>query len=142
MSNQPLYLPKYADSRALVIGIDKYRYVNPLIHACNDARAVANVLVERFSFPKENVELLLDADATRETILRKFLSYAVAGSVGPDDRILIFFAGHGHTVPGRRGETGFLVPVDGKIDDLASLIRWDELTRNADLVPAKHMLFL
>jgi hypothetical protein len=55
---------------------------------------------------------------------------------------MVFFAGHGHTVSGRRGETGFLVPVDGRADDLASLIRWDELTRNADLIDAKHMLFL
>jgi uncharacterized caspase-like protein len=59
-----------------------------------------------------------------------------------DARVLIFFAGHGHTVSGNRGEIGFLVPVDGQVSDLSTLIRWDELTRNADLVPAKHMLFL
>ena len=55
---------------------------------------------------------------------------------------LVFFAGHGHTVSGRRGETGFLVPVDGQLGDLASVIRWDELTRSADLISVKHILFL
>jgi hypothetical protein len=40
------------------------------------------------------------------------------------------------------GEVGYLVPADGRADELGSLIRWDELTINADLVPAKHMLFL
>jgi Caspase domain len=62
--------------------------------------------------------------------------------VGPDDRLIIFFAGHGHTASGRRGETGFLVPVDGDVANLASLVRWEELTRCADLIAAKHVLFL
>jgi hypothetical protein len=37
---------------------------------------------------------------------------------------------------------GFLVPVDGDPTKLDSLIRWDELTRNADLIQAKHVLFI
>ena len=142
MPTQAIYQPKYADSRALVIGINKYQYASPLIHACNDAKAVAEALVSTLGFPQENVELLLDGDATRGAILGRFLRYADSEVVGSDDRIVIFFAGHGHTLSGRRGETGFLVPADGKVDDLASLIRWDELTRNADLIPAKHMIFL
>ena len=35
-----------------------------------------------------------------------------------------------------------MLPADGATDDLSTLIRWDELTRNADLIPAKHMLFI
>ena len=66
-----------------------------------------------------------------------FMKYTQDGSVGNDDRIVVFFAGHGHTVPGRRGETGFLLPVDGDPSDLSTLIRWDDLTRNADLISAK-----
>ena len=111
------------------------------MHAANDARGVGEILEKKFGFPTANVQVLLDSKATRENILREFLHLA-DGEVGPDDRILVFFAGHGHTVAGRRGETGFLVPVDGKANELATLIRWDELTRNADLIPAKHMLFL
>jgi uncharacterized caspase-like protein len=112
------------------------------MHAANDASAVAEILTKKFGFPTENMQVLLDSAATRENIVKEFLLLADSSKVGPDDRILIFFAGHGHTVSGRRGETGFLVPVDGKADELATLIRWDELTRNADLIGAKHMLFL
>jgi hypothetical protein len=140
MPSQCLYLPRYAKSRALVIGINKYQHVGPLIHACNDAQAIAAILVKRFSFPKVNIDLLIDKNATRESILRTFLRYA---DVADNDRVLVFFAGHGHTVSGRYREIGYLVPVDGKVDDLSTLIRWDDLTRNAiDLIPAKHMLFL
>jgi hypothetical protein len=138
----PIYLPKYDKSHALVIGIDAYQNVSPLMHAANDARAVAEILAKKFDFLTDNVRVLLDSKATRENIAKEFLLLADSSKVGPDDRILIFFAGHGHTVSGRRGEIGFLVPVDGKADELATLIRWDELTRNADLIPAKHMLFL
>jgi len=112
------------------------------MHARNDAEAIADALSQRFSFPKMNVRLLLDDQATRETILREFLKYTTPGATTPDDRVLVFFAGHGHTVGGRRGEIGFLVPADGRSNDLSTLIRWDELTRNADLIPAKHVLFL
>ena len=63
-------------------------------------------------------------------------------AVGENDRMIVFFAGHGHTAPSRRGEIGFLVPVDGDPSDLSTLIRWDELTRNADLISAKHIFFI
>lgn len=107
----------------------------------NDATEIAEVLINRFSFPKENVVVLLNGDATKIGILRNFMRFTNANYVGKDDRIFFFFAGHGHTVRGRR-DTGFLIPVDGDTNDLSSLIRWDELTRNADLIPAKHMFFV
>jgi hypothetical protein len=46
------------------------------------------------------------------------------------------------TQTGRRGEVGFLVPHDGDLSNLSTLIRWDDLTRNAELIVAKHILFV
>ncbi len=43
---------------------------------------------------------------------------------------------------GNRGEVGFLVPVDGTPAKTSTLIRWDDLTRNAELIKAKHILFI
>src|SRR5258705_10839674 len=107
MAYRGIYLPKYAESWALIIGINTYRHVGPLIHACNDAREVARTLIERFGFPKDNVKLLLDDRATRQSIMNSFLSYTDDTKIGENDRILVFFAGHGHTMTGRR-EIGFL----------------------------------
>jgi uncharacterized caspase-like protein len=59
-----------------------------------------------------------------------------------DDRIFVFFAGHGITRAGYKGEVGYLVPYDANPKDYSTLIRWDDLTRNADLIRAKHMLFI
>ena len=116
-----VYEPRYEASRALVIGINKYQRVSPLKYAVNDAEAVARALVDQFAFPSDSVTVLIESDATKDRIMRAFLSFADDGCA-PNDRIVFFFAGHGHTRTGLREEVGFLVPVEGSIDDLASLI--------------------
>lgn len=136
------YKPKYVNSWALIIGINKYKYVSPLGYAVNDATAVAKILEEKFGFLKSNISLLIDEGATIDTIRKSFLEYTDKKKVNLDDRLIVFFAGHGHTLTSKRGEVGFLVPAEGKPDDINSLIRFDELTRSADFVPAKHIFFL
>jgi uncharacterized caspase-like protein len=116
MNLHPLYQPTYSGSHALIIGINRYQHVSPLSCARNDAEAVADILIRKFRFPSQRVTLLTDAAATREGIRTAFFKYVQGADVQPDDRIIVFFAGHGHTVRGRRGETGFLIPVDGKLD--------------------------
>ena len=142
MTTTNIYKPTYGKSHALVIGINDYEHAPRLSHAQNDANAFARVLLERFGFTKKHLTILTDRVATRSQIFRTFMKYVQDSNVGHDDRIVVFFAGHGHTVPSRRGEIGFLLPVDGDPSDLSTLIRWDDLTRNADLIPAKHMFFV
>lgn len=134
------YLATYTNSRALVIGIDAYTRCSPLSNACHDAQSLADALVKRLSFPPENVRLLLNADATRAKILSAFMGLHEACS--PDDRVIIFFAGHGHSVSGNTKVQGFLVPVDADPADLSSLIRWQEFVEGSEMIPAKHMLFV
>lgn len=141
MSSTSIYRPVYENSWALVIGINRYTSAPPLGYAKQDAEAFANALTANFGFPSTNIVTLFDEAASRESILSSFLHYADAG-VSPDDRIAVFFAGHGCTRTGRRGEIGYLVPVDGDPSNLTTLIRWDDLTRNAELIPAKHLIFL
>jgi len=141
MKSRTIYRPLYEQSWALVIGINDYQIASPLGFARQDAEAFAGVLVERFGFPEQNVAILTDQNATRDQILTSFLRFSKE-DVSPDDRVAVFFAGHGHTRAGRRGEVGYLVPVDGDPENPITLIRWDELTRNADLIEAKHLLFV
>lgn len=141
MNDEIIYESRYTSSHALVIGVNKYQFASPLGYARQDAEAVAEILSSGFEFPKENVAVLLDGDATHAGIVSAFLKFTTNGISG-NDRVLVFFAGHGCTRTGRRGDVGFLVPVDGTPDDLRTLIRWDDLTRNAELIEAKHVLFL
>lgn len=135
------YQPFYQSSWALVIGINSYQHVSPLSYACNDADAVSNLLISEFEFPTENVFVLKDDKATKQAIMDRFLGFSDKVN-NPDDRLLVFFAGHGLTFDGLRGPIGYLVPVDGDPANKNSLIRWDDLTRNAELVQAKHILYI
>lgn len=134
------YSPQYSASRALLVGINNYKHASPLSYAIHDSEETSQVLIDELGFDKNNIILLTDEAATRARIIDSFLSYV--NETGADERIIFFFAGHGHTVKGYRGEVGYLVPYDGDTQSLSSLIRWDELTRNAELIPAKHILFV
>lgn len=136
-----LYKSHYEISRALVIGIDEYKTVSPLGYAVSDAIAIKESLVNELGFPEAEVTLLTNADATKKSIQRAFQRFA-RDDVGIDDKIVVFFAGHGHTRTGIRGEVGYLVPHDADLEDFSTFIRWDELTREADMIRAKHMLFI
>ena len=135
-----MYLPSYRNSWALIIGINSYPTA-PLSYARKDAEAIHKTISEKFGFKEEYITVLIDTDATRSAIIESFLRYA-QDDVDPNDRIFVFYAGHGYTHEGKRGEVGYLVPVDGTTENLSSMIRWDEFTRNADLIKAKHMLFI
>jgi hypothetical protein len=141
VSAQPFYESMYRDSHALIVGIDRYQRASPLSFAVNDARGISLILEREFSFRTEKITLLTDDAATRSAIMSAYMRLTDRNTVGPDDRLLVFFAGHGHTASGRRGETGFLVPVDGDITDLASLIRWEELTHCEDLLRQSTSFF-
>lgn len=133
---------EYGRSHALVIGIDQYKNVSPLGYAVSDARAVYQKLVEDLDFSPDDVVLLVEKDATAHAIRQNFLRFVDQGRVGLDDRVFVFFAGHGSTTRGSRGEVGHLVPYDADLSDLSTLLRWDDLTRNSELIPAKHVLFV
>lgn len=131
----------YANSWALVIGINAYQKVTPrLNYAVPDARAVAAVL-PALGFPSQNVRLLLDAEATKAKI--EDVLYRDFAAMGPQDRLLVFFAGHGQTAPTKTGEEGYLLPVNADSDALPiTAIAMDELRRIANRLKAKHVLFV
>lgn len=131
----------YADSHALVIGINDYKSVSPLAYAVNDATEIRDLLITELGFPDKNVTCLLNEQATRDAIRTAYFRFT-REDVGLDDRIVVFFAGHGHTLTGNRGEVGFLVPHDANIKDFSSFVRWDDLTKNAELIRAKHIMFI
>ena len=111
-----LFKTHYGASRALVIGIDEYTNASPLSYAVSDAGAIRDLLVSDFKFPASDVTLLTDNAATKQSILKAFLRFA-CDDVGLDDRLVVFFAGHGHTRTGSRGEVGYLVPHDADMAD-------------------------
>jgi len=132
----------YDNSYALIIGIDKYENVSNLDYAVKDANSIASLLQDNFNFPSKNVTVLLNEEATF-TNIRNGLS-KVSSSAKANDRVLIYFAGHGMTddLPDG-GEMGYLLPIEAKRDELfTTSIPMDDLKRISSMSKSKHMLFL
>ena len=96
-----LALPAATQTRhALIIGIDDYTHVAPLMKARNDAMAIAATL-DGAGF---QTDLVLDADQ-----LEMATSLArLANRIAPGDEVVFFFAGHGVEIDGRN----YLLPAD------------------------------
>ena len=132
----------YDDSWALIIGINKYTNAPPLKYAVNDANAIKQILINNFSFPKKNVRILTDKEATLSAIRRALEDIAKKSS--ENDRVIIYFAGHGKTLILPNGmEIGYLIPVDGDINfPFSTGLAMDNISTISMLSKSKHMLFL
>ena len=132
----------YDNSYALLIGIDKYQNVRSLDYAVKDAEDIQSMLVDKFHFQQDNIVLLKDEGATKTSIIQEFSN--ITKKAESNDRVLIFFAGHGETedLPDG-GEMGYLLPVDGNNTDLyISAIEMDEIQTISLRSEAKHILYL
>lgn len=150
-SEEPTGQSMYTNSHALIVGINNYSNLPKQLQlkfAVADAQAVRDMLVNTYGFPADQTKLLLDKDATLDGIRRELSKLASSKSVKADDRILVYFSGHGQTVKlATGGEMGFLIPSDAKIDmsdptDVGPYLEtclpmkqiWDYLSSS----PAKH----
>ncbi len=96
----PRFLLKthYTRSRALVIGIDKYDHVSPLEYAVSDAEEFRQTLVDSLDFELQDITYLANEAATRQAILKEFLRFS-ANDIDVDERLIVFYAGHGVITP-------------------------------------------
>lgn len=134
----------YGESHALVIGASRYTAGwSDLSGVRGDVEAVAQLLRGQ-GF---KVQTLLDP--TRATLDAGLRRFAVTQGANPNNRLLVYFAGHGHTLPSSVGKKlGYIVPVDAPRPDrdmagfreLAySMENFEVLSRQ---IEAKHVLFV
>lgn len=121
-------VPKPAPKNAygVVVGIGNYKDegIPGLKYAREDAIAIYNILTDPKygNFPKQNVKLLLDEQATL-TEIKSAMGTFLARNAGEDDMVCIYFAGHGSPELDPTGKADdnlekFIVPYDAKKDDL------------------------
>ncbi|MDC8756796.1 polysaccharide deacetylase family protein [Janthinobacterium fluminis] len=134
----------YGNSWAVVIGIDDYAKWPKLQYAVRDAQGVRQSLVEKFGFAPERVVSLKNAEATRTNILAAFHDKLAHGGVQRNDRIFVFFAGHGATRKLSSGrDLGYIVPADSDPNQFATdAIPMTEIQNIAESLTAKHALFV
>ena len=110
---------KVPRSYAVVIGIAQYQNLEPkhqLQYSANDADAIYSILIspEGGNFRAENVRKLIGKQATLENIRRE-LEVWLPSMALEDDRVLIYFAGHGFVFQGK----GYLAPYDISLKNIA-----------------------
>jgi peptidoglycan/xylan/chitin deacetylase (PgdA/CDA1 family)/TolA-binding protein len=135
----------YHDSWAAIIGIDDYQNWQKLQYATRDALGVRDLLIQNYNFKPDHIVTLLNGQATRHNIL-SLLGDQLADStkVQHEDRVLVFFAGHGATRKLASGrELGYIIPVDADLTDYeGTAISMTNFQDISEAIPAKHLLFI
>jgi uncharacterized caspase-like protein len=129
----------YNQSYAVIIGINAYDKLPSLEYAVKDARAMEEKL-KSLGF---HITILLNQDATRDNIL-KILGDELPKKVQENDRVIIFYAGHGQTKKMADGtQKGYIVPVDADNRNFFStVISTYQLRVFSRHLRAKHVLYL
>lgn len=134
----------YEKSWAIVVGIDDYAKWPRLEYASHDAQAVADTLTGQFGFPSSQVIVLKNELATRNNILAAFHDRLADNRTARNDRVFVFFAGHGATrrlASGR--DLGYIIPVDSDPNAFATdAIAMTDLQNIAESMQAKHVMFV
>ncbi|MBA0388036.1 tetratricopeptide repeat protein [Stenotrophomonas maltophilia] len=134
----------YEKSWAIVVGIDNYAKWPKLEYASHDAQAVADTLTGQFGFPSSQVIVLKNEQATRNNILAAFHDRLADDRTGKNDRVFVFFAGHGATRQLASGrDLGYIIPVDSDPKEFATdAIAMTDIQNIAESMQAKHVMFV
>lgn len=131
----------YDQSWALIVGINDYGGQHPqLANARNDAVAMATMLKKTYQF--EHVITLYDEAASYPALLT-WLRDKLPNQVGPNDRFVFFFAGHGTTRKSSAGhQRGYIIPQDAQSGQYANYVDMAELRDACGWIPAKHIFLI
>lgn len=144
MPEKEIIATGYQNSWAVVIGINDYSEWPKLQYATQDARAIRESLINRLGFDKDKVFMLQDRQATRHAILSLFNQQLGNGRLTKNDRLFVFFAGHGATRTLSSGRNlGYIIPADSRPDQFSmDAIAMTDLQNIAENLEAKHVLFV
>jgi len=140
-----------ANKYAVIIGIGNYKDADipDLRYSRKDAESLYALITEPQigGFPKEQVRLLVDENATLQAIKSTIGSW-LAKNVKPQDMVLLFYSGHGGVDADPSGEESdglnkYVIPYDAKLSDLYSTALLNaELSIMLDRVRSNRFIFL
>jgi tetratricopeptide (TPR) repeat protein len=165
---------QYDQSWAALIGIDDYTDYRKLRFAAADAVAMARALIEHRRFPAKHVFLItqpagtlrddlaawlaanrtqlgcVQDEASKQAIEKLLYETLPSGTgaddrVGPDDRVLVYFAGHGvprAVTSDLRGASPYLAPAKARRGHWREHIDLDDVLKEGNFLAAKHVLYV
>jgi len=106
---------------AVIVGVSHYANsgtgFSNLRYADQDAKSVLDFLLspDGGSFPKENIRVLLNEDATSQNVRSAFFTFLTRAQ--PEDEVVLYIAGHGAPDPNDPRNL-YLLTYDTKLDDM------------------------
>jgi hypothetical protein len=138
-------MPILKNAHALVVGIANYLHVNRLPGTVlKDAHDIHDLLVDpRYcGYPSGSVQLLLDAEATRVTLLQSL--DRLARDSDPDSTVFLYVSSHGGRVESGPYAGEYLLPVDVDYTSAQALaetaISGDALTAALGAIAARKVV--
>jgi uncharacterized caspase-like protein len=129
---------KFTNGHALIVGVGA-----DLPCTIKDAEGLAEILKdeERCAYPPEQVHLLTEKNANRESVLMTLDK--LAKSTNDESTIIIYFSGHGHQVMTTTGDSYYLMTHGYDMSHLYNTaISGAEFTEKLTAIPAKKILVL
>jgi len=141
-SKKLIEIQLYNKTYAVIIGIDEYpalSYTDQLSYAVSDAKAVENMIKNKFVF--HEIFTLYNEQATKSNILDILLNKLAKTT--DEDAVFIFFAGHGGEEETNFGPIGFLIPYDGDFIDMRKVISMTTIRDDiSKIIKAKHVFYV
>jgi len=130
----------FAASHAFLIAIEDYDHLTRLQTPVSDVQLLAEVL-QHEAHDYTIHPLVLNPDKAE---LEIFLSQTLPALVKPDDRVLLYFAGHGIALDEENiaEPKGFLLPRDAQRNDTSSFLPMEFLNDQLHKLPCRHLLLM
>jgi peptidyl-prolyl cis-trans isomerase C len=125
---------------AVIIGLHRFQYFNPLDATANDPERVFKFLRDEVGF--DYILMLQDEDVTYQK-LRSLFEFELPRILDENDRFLLFWSGHGTQFrDALEVELGYLPLISSPADDKSTMVAMRDLERWDNELPVKHALFL
>lgn len=140
-------MTSFGTNHALIVGINEYgNGISQLRTAKADAERLASILGNPTTHGYE-VHTLLDAQAKLKTLLDVIADLRAGKLAGKtiqeDDRLLLYFAGHGKVVEKSPAPPeGYLIPQDAVPTDVSTFLAMSDLRGAVAMTPCHHVLLI
>ncbi|MFH0896103.1 MAG: caspase family protein [Bacteroidota bacterium] len=122
----------------LAIGVDDYTFWPKLTRPAKDVKAVGGVLLDRYQFSNDNVQILLNQDVTVEKIDKAFRTLIT--QVTNEDNVLIYYAGHGYY--DKILEEGYWIPAGAKTNSTSEYLPNSTIGKYIKALKSRHTLVI
>lgn len=125
---------------AFLIGNQNYAFEAKLNTPTNDVKSVATILNQNYNYETYTEENLTKSNL--EAFFKNVMPQKLDGYKQAETSVLIYFAGHGVAFDDDKGPNGYLIPIDGKMNERETCFSMSTMLNLIELLPCQHLLLI